>query len=201
MPDSFYSSVQKVAEFSGVPWPVVRKVYQQMQSEFLPPDQIPDTEEKSVDLPKSSGRAVWAAHANLTAALLIGLAGANSGMNPKAFAELFAFSVPKRGDGFGRYLRDYISAALVDPVKAALVDYIVFDIDSEVAIIYTTDSKAMEFTLHGNEADDAEEKQARNKRLIRWNGVIDGDLLRKLQATVKWRHNVYPLIRSTEEQD
>ncbi len=204
MPHSLYAAVKLISERAGIPWPEARKIYLEMQVDnasdgWLPGEEF-NAESKQVGLPKSSGRAVWAAHPNLIAAYLIGLASRFSNVSPKFFVELYAWTTPHGEDGWGHVLRDYIAEALIDRKKAERIDKIIFETGTDKVAIHERTAKGLSAVRWFSTQGFARDAASKSKTLIRCNVVIDGELLKILQSTIEWTVSGSPMISSKVEE-
>jgi len=169
-PDSMIAAAKKVAEIARLPWPAVQRTYRALQAANF--------------LPISRGRSIWYAHPNLIGALLIGMACPEKALGERV--ELFQKATPN-ADGFeAMNFRNALSRLLAVPDAAADLAHIVFEIDSDRVVVVT----------HGGDADCTEvetryhadpDAYQRRAPLIQNRTVISGDLIRALQAQVRWR--------------
>lgn len=179
-PESLLSAVKKTASAAKLPWPHVQKVYQALQAgDFLP---------------KSRGREIWAAHPNFIARLLVALAGSDVPAGARRAVETFLWAT-ENGEGGPGNLEDFLFRALSSEQDAADIESVEFFADTLRVCINTKSRGAVWFWIEVEElqrdgtAIPVEFPQA----LIRFRGVIDGELFRLLARDVTWRINGLPL--------
>ena len=168
-------------------------IYRTMQTSFSRP--VGDRNE--IALPKSAGRAVYGAHPNLVAQLLIGVAGARTGLSPLAFTELFANarSIRKEGWSVEGTLRDHIALAFRNPALAATIVAIYFQCSSQGVEIDLESGEQMVFAADGGGVD------RWSKFPIRHNPEIDGALILDLSNSIEWHRVSGPTVLSKEAEE
>ncbi|MCR4267096.1 hypothetical protein [Nitratireductor sp. ZSWI3] len=163
MPHSILQAAKIVADAAQLPWARVQKVYRELQ----------EGGEPHPWLPKSSGRSVWAAHPNLIAHLLIGLASGN--LTPRAACEGFAYATLV-GSDFGERFKDRLGVLVSTPNLAGTIKKIEFRPDLEDVVVETRDGKSIRYTL----------ESGLPVPMITTRTVIDGQMLKLLSERIQF---------------
>lgn len=166
-PDSLASAARKVAEAARLPWAVVKRSYNALQATDV--------------LPTSRGRSILLAHPNTIGKLLIAVAlNGEDALAQRVIA--FHLAVARGGD---RRFRDELDQMLTKATSAAAVDTIVFEVD--VGRVVVTSAGA---SLSFNAKPKTGACDLAESPLIQWRGVVPGDVVRALQASIKWPASV-----------
>lgn len=166
---SLLDAAKITADIADLHWPHVQKVYEALQ------------QSKSRLLPKSSGRRIIPAHPNLMAALLIGLAATPDPEQAPGAVLVFMDCTTKFGpNDITSSFTHYLGQILSSPGLAKRVATIELHGDLAKAVVSWKDGeKSVEFSSQSNARLDA-------KSLIRFRGLLDGALLSKMSAAIRW---------------
>lgn len=186
-PDSLLTAAKKVAEHSGLPWSHVQKAYADLQVEptYMSGEQVGP----SNWLPKSVGRNIWAAHPHFVSRLLVALAAAS---DPSQSREAVQWTRDLTPDGRPLGITEGDHAGVVNPFEAALTRYLIDPAKAETLayVEFVSDWRRV-LIRDCNDREEvwasAEPAYPENNPLIRFRGVIAGNLFLKLSQTVRWR--------------
>lgn len=195
MADSMLTAAKKLATLSKLPWPNVQKVYRALQ-EGAPDGPAPEGWLPSHEwsgLFKSSGRAVWLAHPNFMARLLIPLAVGCEPARSRRYVEMFIFAT-ENGEG-SNHFETMLAQALTDEAAAADIESVEFwpntarvkvNTKSRGPVMFWSDEEIMN-------RDGSTMPVGYPAPLLYQIGAIDGELIRTLQREIKWRPNEWPV--------
>jgi len=187
-PQSFTSAAKEMTRLAGLRWARVLPIYRALQQRstagsaregWLPP---------MAELPLSGGRAIWAAHPNFMARLLIAVANTDEPDQARRMVETFIWATEK-GEGSPPILQNKMAELLTVPEAAANVERMDFFPDTGRVCISHKSGDPAWFWIEEEELrpDGVVHDIKREPTLIRHNGAIDGQLFRQLCATIKWR--------------
>lgn len=200
MPDSMLAAAKKLASAASLPWAHVQKYYRALQEHvevgvakegWLPPDELPN---HFTGLPKSKGRAVWAAHPNFMARLLVALAAADTPAGARRAVETFIVAT-ENGEG-RQNVEEALSSALTKEDVGRDIESIEFYSDTARVSVNSKSRGPIWYWIEEEELqrDGATVPVNRQPALIRSRGVIDGELINILRSEIAWRHDDWPLI-------
>jgi hypothetical protein len=185
-PDTLLTSAKKLASAAKLPWPVVQKVYRELQEADL--------------LPLSQGRRIWYATPELVASLCMGLAFRASGSKISDLVKYFEHST-RGGDGWMMHsLITRLGSFLADPTEASKLVRVVFEMDLlRAKVIHRDgDEEVTSEYFHEDDTADSPENTEGSPLITNW-GVISGAVFQILSSEIIWGSNSPPTFRAQIE--